>query len=889
MVFSTTLKGAWGFDWDESEVVAAAASATARVPAAKSFMQEILAEREMRAVVVVPTRIIRLMPRWARIVTTLAAVRIAAAVAIYLSGNAVTPPEAPLPLGVYALLCAAFGFVGATLVTANREDVRASWLGGVLLLLAVPLTSALFYSARVFDQIRPDPFLPAFLLHFAAAFPSPMRGQGLRVLRAAAAVCALVGASIAAVNLSGLFDPIEMGTGDWREFVAVGRMARVSYYWLLILGASAAALLVLAARLLRSSGSDRFRARIFVGGLLAGVMPLLLEVVAEELIPGFKLFAHRPGVEPVIASFLFGAFSTIPFITAYSVLYDRVVELRVALRTAAQYALARAVVMLVTLVPIAALAIYLYQRRSEPLVELFSGSRPLLLAAAALAGAIVIPSRRHLLHGIDRRYFREEFDTGELMANLLSDEVLAQQPEAIATGLAATIEQSMHAHADLYVLDDGATLLVDPRNQRAPLSIPSTLATLVLSDPRPMNIQLSADQSLGRLPPEERAWLAAHDYRLLVGLRARSGSMIGLVAFGHKKSELPFTESERQTIAALAAPLALALENERLHRLPASEEPPAAECVSCSRVHGAEARICSCGGALIAGAAPRSLRGVLRLERRIGRGGMGVVYRGIDLSLNRQVAIKTLPRTSDEHAVRLRNEAQAMASLTHPNLAIIYGLETWRGVPFLIEEYLAGGTLSDRLGTGRLPVLEALDLAIALTDALVHVHASGIVHCDIKPSNIGFAHTGVVKLLDFGLAHLLRRNPTFSTTVATGTAARPATSVIVTDRGVMGTPPYMCPEAVHSARPVPSFDLWAVAVVLYEALSGSRPFAGSTAAEVFISIEHGNFVPLLERRPDCGEELSRFVDRALAKDLRARPPDARVLHDELLRLRGVMH
>lgn len=828
------------------------------------------------------------MPLWARLVTWAAALRIAVALGMYLSGSAVTPENAPVPLGVYAALCAAFSFVGIALVLSNRSDVRAAWLGGVLLLLAVPLTSALLSRIPV-DLVRPDIFAPAFLWFFVTEFPSRLGARTLTAARAAGVVCAAIAFVIAVANVSIMFEPLSEA-GDWRRVVAIGARSPRSRYWMFFVVGAAAAFAALVARMIRSRGSDRFRSRVFVTGLLIGITPLLLQVLAEQSYPPFGQWSHSPNIEPWVASVLFGALATIPFMTAYSVLYDRIVETRIALQVAVQYALARWVVIVCTSVPFIALGIYLYERRTESLAELFGGSRAILLTAAVAGGAATVRTRYRLIRAVERRFFRESYDTHDLMASVLSDELLSQEPAKVAEGLASVVDATMHAAADLFVLDPRGAALIDPRNRRSQLAVDSMLVNLALADARPMDID-PRDGAMARLPLTERQWLEANGYRLLIALRSREGVPIGLIAFSSKLSGLAFSTSERQTIAAFAAPLAMAIDNERLRRNPASEEPPAIECQRCSRLLDRGADRCECGATtLVVGAAPRSLRGVYRLESRIGAGGMGVVYKGVDLSLRREVAIKTLPPTSDEHATKLRKEAHAMASLDHRHLAVIYGLETWRGIPFLIEEYLAGGTLADQLRARVLKIDEGLDLVIALADVLAHVHAQGIVHCDIKPSNIGFTQFGVVKLLDFGLAHLLRGpEHTLLTTITDAVAAQSATSVIVTDHGVMGTPPYMSPEAIHGARPIPSFDLWSLAVVLYEVLAGRRPFSGTTAGEVFQSIALGQFAPLHSLRPDCDPAISALVDRALARNLRDRPADAVTLRKELLHLRASVH
>ena len=151
---------------------------------------------------------------------------------------------------------------------------------------------------------------------------------------------------------------------------------------------------------------------------------------------------------------------------------------------------------------------------------------------------------------------------------------------------------------------------------------------------------------------------------------------------------------------------------------------------------------------------PRVLLGKLELRERLGEGGMGLVYRAFDRELERSVAVKTLPRVSGESTLRLRQEARSMAAVSHPGVAVIYGVESWQGLPFLVVEHLAGGTLARRLGSPW-PVDEALRLGADLADALDAIHRRGLLHRDVKPSNIGFDGEAHPKLLDFGLARLV--------------------------------------------------------------------------------------------------------------------------------------
>src|SRR4029453_5469271 len=131
---------------------------------------------------------------------------------------------------------------------------------------------------------------------------------------------------------------------------------------------------------------------------------------------------------------------------------------------------------------------------------------------------------------------------------------------------------------------------------------------------------------------------------------------------------------------------------------------------------------------------------------------MGVVYVARDPALGRDVALKTLPAHRGDAIGRLRDEARAMAALNHPALATLYGVELWRGTPVLVVEYMTGGTLAARLATGPMSLAEIVALGVCIADALIYMHARGVLHRDVKPGNIGMTADGTVKLLDFGLS-----------------------------------------------------------------------------------------------------------------------------------------
>ena len=251
---------------------------------------------------------------------------------------------------------------------------------------------------------------------------------------------------------------------------------------------------------------------------------------------------------------------------------------------------------------------------------------------------------------------------------------------------------------------------------------------------------------------------------------------------------------------------------------------------------------------------------------------MGIVYLATDLDLERRIALKTLPETSPEDSVRLRREARAMASVRHPNLALIFGVESWHGTPILLMEYLAGGTLAERISRGALPIGDALDLGAELSGVLARLHDSGLLHRDVKPSNVGFTDDGVPKLLDFGLARISGES-----NAAQSPAGNAATHASGTQSGFLGTPLYMSPEALLGGPSDQSFDLWSLAVVIYEAIAGRHPFEHSTGAATLQAIR-GAVVPDLRRtRPDCSESVVTLFASALSSERARRPSNARQL------------
>ncbi|MGB6432317.1 MAG: protein kinase [Candidatus Acidiferrales bacterium] len=265
--------------------------------------------------------------------------------------------------------------------------------------------------------------------------------------------------------------------------------------------------------------------------------------------------------------------------------------------------------------------------------------------------------------------------------------------------------------------------------------------------------------------------------------------------------------------------------------------------------------------------APGTTLGAYEIVAHVGAGGMGDVYLARDTKLGRNVAIKVLPPAfveNPERLARFRREAQILASLNHPNIATIHGLEESANVPALVMEYLEGQTLARCLVHGALPPERVLALGIEIADALDAAHAKGIVHRDIKPANIFITERGHAKVLDFGLAKM-GQDPVSSAALET----------IFTSPGtIVGTVAYMSPEQTRGEPVDRRSDIFSLGSVLYEAATGRAPFAGLSALAVMHEIAAATPPAPSALRPGLPAELDRVILACLQKDPAKRPANA---------------
>src|SRR3989442_2316338 len=260
---------------------------------------------------------------------------------------------------------------------------------------------------------------------------------------------------------------------------------------------------------------------------------------------------------------------------------------------------------------------------------------------------------------------------------------------------------------------------------------------------------------------------------------------------------------------------------------------------------------------------------------KIGEGGMGEVWRARDTKLGRDVAIKVLPAAFSENSERLRRfeqEAQAAGALNHPNILVIFHIDTHDGAPYIVSELLEGETLRERMAGAALPQRKALDYALQIARGLAAAHEKGIVHRDIKPDNVFVTNDGRAKILDFGLAKL----------TGASDGIQPQSEVptrrVDTDPGtVVGTMGYMSPEQLKGQPADHRSDIFSFGAILYEMLSGKRAFRGDSMAETMSAILREDPPDLSETNKTISPALERVVRHCLAKNPAERFHSARDL------------
>jgi GAF domain-containing protein len=814
-------------------------------------------------------------------------------------------PAAPaLPTWYYLALLVIFQLSAAWLFIGGRRDVRARALATLFVLFATLFSDRIVIRATAFTPDSVDramlliaavqlvAFCPYAFWRFAYTFPRPLPVVGARWIGPAMDSATLLTGGVLVVG------NLIAATPAARRWGLASSLAWTSQnddrvFWQTLTFLTLGCLSLLIVKWRRAALNERRRLAWVVVGIAIGNLPMLAHILLAVTIPAYAAFSEQPETSRALGIVLTLFTLVIPLTTMYAVVVEHVLDVSFVVRRAVQYALAKYTVVAAIVVLVVAAAGIAYGNRARPLSEIIVGS-PLAVSITLMLVALLL-SRRALLSAIDRRFFRDHYDARQILVNLVERSQSLHSARDVTNLLVAEVGRALHLErVALLMLDDSGDTLGDSQGRVRPLSLSGPLGAILSGSRAPLDVDLSsAGSALSRLPEGEREWLADAGARLIVPLFGARDTPIGVLVLGDKRSEQPFTQEDKRLMIAVAASSALALEQKLSRESPDLDTPASvprnngAQCASCGRVQPGPAQRClTCSGPLRDALLPIVLAGKFEVEQQIGAGGMGVVYRGRDLTLNRPVAMKVLPRVGSAAAARLRREARAMAALQHAHLAVIHAMESWRGAPVLVLEYLAGGTLADRVRHGPLPVSDVLSIFTAITEVVRHIHNAGYLHRDIKPSNLGFTFHGTPKLLDFGLvqmiADLSEGSTAGSATVSAVTAQREADGDATeagkpmqsSIRQFIGTPAYMSPEAIALESPGPAVDLWSLAVTMYEALTGTNPFRAPSMPETVTLVALGEVSDVRALRPDCPPALAQFLMTALARNRHHRPQTA---------------
>jgi hypothetical protein len=570
---------------------------------------------------------------------------------------------------------------------------------------------------------------------------------------------------------------------------------------------------------------------------------------------------------------------------AYAILRHRVFDIHVIVRLGLRYAAARGVLLSVVPVAVLVLALDVLVHRNQPVSDIAARRGWLYLALGAGALALHV-KRKPWLDALDRRFFRERYDAYRLLAGVAEDVRRSSSFDEAGRHVIARIDEALHPEsASLMVRHTGDAAYRSVASAGDPVPpIPASARLVGLA--RVLNKPIENSQSgtgwlQQQLPRGEVDLLRRRRVEWLFPVSLREGGTQAFLVLGPKRSEEPYSREDRTLLEAVTASLGLLLDR------PAATPAGFTECSSCGTCYDPGSSRCAHDdGTLVKSPYSRTIAGRYRFDRRLGRGGMGVVYEAFDAELNRQVAVKVIRPDligSADAVARFRREARIAARLSHPSVVSVYDF----GVAdddraYLVMELLKGRSLREELRErGSLDSTRALPILRAVSDAVALAHARGLIHRDLKPENIFLARSEqgeVAKILDFGLVRPL--NPGATDTVA-GTLPG----------ALIGTPAYMSPEQQRGEAPAESWDVWALAVVAFEMLTGTHPFGQVGQAgglgRVDAAVAGDRRSDLWPARVPSPEPVAlpatarAFFERALAADGSPRPGSARRLVEEL--------
>jgi tRNA A-37 threonylcarbamoyl transferase component Bud32 len=579
-----------------------------------------------------------------------------------------------------------------------------------------------------------------------------------------------------------------------------------------------------------------------------------------------------------LVPFLWAVF---PLAFAYALLRHRLFDFRLMVRQGLQYAFARHVLLALVPATLTVLILDLALHRDQTVGAILARRGWFYLAVVGV-GYLSHTYRQSWLDSLDRRFFRERYNAQSLLREIVDEIRKASGFEAEVTRVVARIESALHPELVALLTRSPLETLYRsiasaPVGMAPPaLSVDTKLISLVRVLGQPLHICLSESGWLRQhLPQNETDFLRESQLELIIPIALSPERTEALLVLGPKRSEEPYSREDTELLLAIVSALALLLERPAPQKAVVRFE----ECPKCGMVYDSGVMNCLVDDeALKPSALSRTLAGRYRLDQRLGAGGMGTVYRGLDTALEREIAVKLIREeliASADSVERFRREAKAAAAFSHPNLVTVYDFGVESGArAFLVMELLGGGTLRQEIESRkRLSPEHTLTILRGVCSALEAAHSRGLVHRDLKPENIFLARSEsseLPKVLDFGLAKFV------------STAGSTMLPTMETSFGILlGTPQYMSPEQLQGEAVNKSWDLWALAVIAYEMLAGIHPFPGATGVAWQQAILAGSPVPLRKHIPQSTPAIESFFAAALSPDCQKRPPSAQALLTKL--------
>ncbi len=609
---------------------------------------------------------------------------------------------------------------------------------------------------------------------------------------------------------------------------------------------------------------------------------LLITIDKEYILTGNYFFLFARFAELTI--------TLVPISFAYVIIKHQVFDITVVIRQGLQYLLAKNVLRLLLAVEAFSAAIIIGWNPNLTVREIISPSSGYFYLIGITT--ISLFYRNQIMVWLDKIFFRAAYDREKILLDLISEIKKLDSITTISKLVSSQLEEALHPKSTLFFYKEENKDCLTLNHSSVginPSSILTNSQLIEILEDNPTSRKLDFIDSL---PPLEKEWLTSLNLQLIVPMMGRNKNLTGLLLLGEKLSEEPYSQNDYKLLEAIASQLAIVYENnvllekvdkeekikkEVLDKLAEQNINLVKECPFCHLCFDNKDDFCPNDKSELTLSLPveRIIENKYKLEKLIGKGGMGAVYQALDLRLSRKVAVKVLHGSmfgNKDSIRRFEKEAKIIARLNHPNIIAIYdyGKLATDGA-YLVMELIKGISLKHKLQQEKClaPKLVA-QIFNQIFEAIKVAHSKGIIHRDLKPDNILIAdHNNqiIIKILDFGIAKLNSIDPTEANSLtAPGT--------------IIGTFGYMPPEQ-FSAEPVDErSDIFSLGVIIVECLTGSKPFLGKTVYELMGNmLKHPFHLPITSPETRL---LDLLIQQCLAKEPKNRFSSVAELQEELM-------